>query len=1174
MAINFNFINKIKSDEIIFKNQIVPADDAKNLGYRIIALSLDEKKNIEDKIASVTNILNEIKNEISLKTDLISFFEILFGDKSKVFFSKCGEALEEGLEKQINNILYNGGSTGYERILDSSNNIVYHYTDKKLFTYNDLIQEIDKIVKYYSNCLNSIRNFSIQDLLNKKGYNSLQELSDYYQKYLQLRVTKDYKDFIANVGQSVLISHNDFNIFLYLNNNIGFLTSLNDLKPRNEWSSAEKIGLPLSDKAEFFALNKYKIDNFKEYIDSLKISIKTEIDSKFVDNTLYNNPIGIDKFLSSRTDMFGKRGTSVVDEYYRLFENYSYDNGLFFAYEKFLDENVLRPIYEKISEKYNNLKIIYNIDGINCPSFSNFKLGLKNQNFFSPNSSIFLFIIKRIGLNKIPSYTLIGMAKEKIKEILESGVKEINIDDILKNIDNSLKDIDSTLVKKYSGITDEDIELFQREVFAKQVSLLNLEIKKLANSDIMNKILKMVSSRPDDELSKTIEKSFSKNNDKDVEIDIRSLLSQDQIRMIAMSKRIGSEQGSLKTAHSYRDSVISIENFINNEKNTISNSIHNIEIIISKDLIEKFFENLKNILIKQLQQEELFLKGKSNSIGILDNLKKDDTNVTNLPINMVMHKNFSSIASDIKRPDDSLFNMFESFHSQIFLNFNYIYKYFEIFPNEAIEFFGAKDLNQIKNNIIKIFNFLNNKNTYSNVRTTLDKLDNIKINIKDDTYSYVDPSKSKYDYEDEEEYFAQHKSANSGIEFLNKLFENKEIGTKKEKIQKIMQISNLLHNYQNNKYYFDIIINSKFLEKAYNLNIFDIINYIGTAKASFPTDKKIAETINFIIEKTPKLIPQEYLSDHILRALYKIETLNTSDDLDDIIKNLLNDSFSENIRKIKFLLTIVVEYESTMEWYPMALPKVDEVFSPSFSTDLFRFRVLGDLDPYHFRVGIDTDCCQAIGGQGASAAIDSFINPSAGVVVLEVNTNSQWELASQSYFHFATIDGEDGKPSKKAIILDNIEAGKLKEKYTKKFGSNFYEKAYAILGRYLKDKGFDIVGCGIKYTYVFYPESFGKNSIQKDPRHFEITKHSEVAYTDFRAESFYNLLDPKFSFEMPNNITSMEIEVSKKSAAILEACIQKTGNKKAMSIHKLSKILLQYGMTKESADVRRLITSI
>src|SRR5258708_5429664 len=95
--------------------------------------------------------------------------------------------------------------------------------------------------------------------------------------------------------------------------------------------------------------------------------------------------------------------------------------------------------------------------------------------------------------------------------------------------------------------------------------------------------------------------------------------------------------------------------------------------------------------------------------------------------------------------------------------------------------------------------------------------------------------------------------------------------------------------------------------------------------------------------------------------------------------------------------------------------KDDRLFKLNlFVNNRLKFRVLKDKDPRMLRVGIESDCCQRIGGVGQNAARDSFINPLAGVLILEwKNNEGEWVLLSQSYFHYV--------PKDNGFILDNVE---------------------------------------------------------------------------------------------------------------------------------------------------------
>jgi hypothetical protein len=153
-------------------------------------------------------------------------------------------------------------------------------------------------------------------------------------------------------------------------------------------------------------------------------------------------------------------------------------------------------------------------------------------------------------------------------------------------------------------------------------------------------------------------------------------------------------------------------------------------------------------------------------------------------------------------------------------------------------------------------------------------------------------------------------------------------------------------------------------------------------------------------------------------------------------------------------------------------------------TPKLRFEVLKDQDPRHFTVGKDTQCCQRVGGAGEEAAIDSFINPLAGVVILYYND----KVAAQSYFHYVPHD--DG------IILDNIEINK-----NSGIDQNDLDIIYAHIANVLKQqKGFKYVLCGKGYNKI-NNDKFETTSLENDPRYFAV----EDYYTDFEPNDALDL---------------------------------------------------------------------
>jgi len=188
--------------------------------------------------------------------------------------------------------------------------------------------------------------------------------------------------------------------------------------------------------------------------------------------------------------------------------------------------------------------------------------------------------------------------------------------------------------------------------------------------------------------------------------------------------------------------------------------------------------------------------------------------------------------------------------------------------------------------------------------------------------------------------------------------------------------------------------------------------------------------------------------------------------------------------------------ESLTELYKDYKKKDTRLFNLNHSiSPTLRFRVLQDADPRTLRIGIETNCCQRIGGVGEAAAKDSFVNPLAGVVILENNVKGNWELLTQSYFHYI--------PASNGFILDNVEHNANNVKYS---GINV-EAAYATLGQELKSKfniSYFLAGKG--YSKI-NEDFFGTQRLKGgDPRFFS----EKEKYTDFQASDTINLLNPKF----------------------------------------------------------------
>jgi hypothetical protein len=191
--------------------------------------------------------------------------------------------------------------------------------------------------------------------------------------------------------------------------------------------------------------------------------------------------------------------------------------------------------------------------------------------------------------------------------------------------------------------------------------------------------------------------------------------------------------------------------------------------------------------------------------------------------------------------------------------------------------------------------------------------------------------------------------------------------------------------------------------------------------------------------------------------------------------------------------------------------------------DDIRFRVLGDKDPRILRIGIETDCCQRIGGAGEAAARDSFINPLSSVLVLEWKDSDtqEWKLLSQSYFHYV--------PAEKGYILDNIEHNGINVRAFTNSSELTLEEVYALYAEQIKNK------LNIKYLLAgksfskISPEKFKTDKRYKDPRSFDnraLTPQSNSHYSDYDEKGSIDLLSPKF------NLAKIQSKISKARAEV------------------------------------------
>ena len=412
--------------------------------------------------------------------------------------------------------------------------------------------------------------------------------------------------------------------------------------------------------------------------------------------------------------------------------------------------------------------------------------------------------------------------------------------------------------------------------------------------------------------------------------------------------------------------------------------------------------------------------------------------------------------------------------------------------------------------------------------------------------------------------------------------------SKFSKIETFKNLSSLIKFYHNNERVWDLpylISDSKNLNKLY-LNNYQVFlqsfidfNYLleynsfGGKRLS-PSELKekiynLKETLkndpNIGPEKTEKLLPQDKIDGIQFFKLEKCEMLPAS--FDEAFDKMGGNFDPKNIASLNNIISTIKQVEAIKKYISYAKPKDELVLDNNYmftgsNNSKFRFRTLGDIDPQHFSIGVDTNCCQRIGGAGAAAAIDSFINPASSVIILEVNNNSGWTIISQSYFHVVSEENY--------FILDNIEAGKYDNRSLKSMISFDFFEVYGILAKELLAKGFKKVLCGMGYTKVLMEDTskFNIHEMDKDPRHFEVEEREiKTRYTDFRSRESFDLGSPNFEIpEVGKLVFAASIDFKtnmllKISNSIL---IKKTDN---LNLIKLSKYLNSVNLMNYSSRV-------
>jgi hypothetical protein len=345
--------------------------------------------------------------------------------------------------------------------------------------------------------------------------------------------------------------------------------------------------------------------------------------------------------------------------------------------------------------------------------------------------------------------------------------------------------------------------------------------------------------------------------------------------------------------------------------------------------------------------------------------------------------------------------------------------------------------------------------------------------------------------------------------FIPMIFDNKE--DLSVKIAKLFKLSDYAHNTaagMPNGFYKMLLKDPNFKNLGSNVTVgkyFQMCASLARMGGLAKIRREHKDTIETL--RATGMLPRGFLK--IIRGAYKIcrSGIKIRPNLEGLEGEALfeQSEIRASIEKVDTFLTAIRDYSSFEKYNQLATPKDDNLFKLNWEVKPknFRFRVLRTHDPYHFRVGGDTRCCQRLGGYGEAAAIDSYINPLAGVVLLEYKKDSSWELAAQSYFHYV--------PRDKSYILDNVETNSRGDDLYHATGYSI-ETLYAMLAKRTQDTfGAEYFLSGIGYSKIS-GDKFGRKGLGHDPRNFAWKKK----YTDWKARSSIDLLNPKFSVpELP-----------------------------------------------------------
>jgi len=271
----------------------------------------------------------------------------------------------------------------------------------------------------------------------------------------------------------------------------------------------------------------------------------------------------------------------------------------------------------------------------------------------------------------------------------------------------------------------------------------------------------------------------------------------------------------------------------------------------------------------------------------------------------------------------------------------------------------------------------------------------------------------------------------------------------------------------------------KNVRKELEVTSIDIIKNAG-----FESKKQALDTINFLIEvfKNPAKHSFSKMKEYSIlskKIMFLLQIMSIKNGYEGLLKSKESLEDVENETGEKF------NYNPEKDKKHPALYKLNVDIN-----DNYRFRVLDADDPRHLTIGIESDCCQRLGGVGEAAAKDSFINPLAGILILE---SKNGEFVTQSYIHYV--------PNENGYILDNIEG------MPDRWNEEEVKKAYIKLAEKMKEKGANYFSVGKEYSAVNFNKIVGNSERDEHPIYFTV----EEPYSDFNENEYWELKDADYN---------------------------------------------------------------